>query len=79
MPIAASVLGGALEGAIVTGYGVGEVAAWGVTGVSALIETLDLAATLAEAMDAAAAPGEGMLFIRGLRRETVDKLCRGRS
>ena len=44
-----------------------------------MIETLDLAATLAEAMDAAAAPGEGMLFIRRLRRETVEKPCRGRS
>jgi hypothetical protein len=44
-----------------------------------MIETLDLAATLPEAIDAAAAPGAGMLFIRGLRRETLDQLCRGRS
>ena len=41
-------------------------------------DTLDLVASRAEAMDAAAAPGEGMLFVRGLGRETVDELCEGR-
>jgi malonate transporter and related proteins len=65
---AASALRGALSGgAIVAGYSVGEVAAWGVAGLFAMTETLDLAASRAEAMDAAAASGQGMLFVRGLR------------
>ena len=43
-----------------------------------MTDTLDLVASRAEAMDAAAAPGEGMLFIHGLKREAIDKLCEGR-
>ena len=66
------------EGAIVAGYSVGEIAAWGVAGLFVMTDTLDLVASRAEAMDAAAAPGEGMLFIHGLKREAIDKLCEGR-
>jgi [acyl-carrier-protein] S-malonyltransferase len=76
---AASALRDALsDGAIVAGYSVGEVAAWGVAGLFAMNDTLDLVASPAEAMDAAAAPGEGMPFVRGLGRGTIDKLCEGR-
>ena len=76
---AASALRGALsEGAIVAGYSVGEVAAWGVAGLFAMTDTLDLVASRAEAMDAAAGPDEGMLFVRGLKRDAVARLCEGR-
>jgi [acyl-carrier-protein] S-malonyltransferase len=60
---------------IVAGYSVGEVAAWGVAGLLSMTDTLDLVARRAEAMDAAASPGEGLLFVRGLCREVVDTLC----
>ena len=61
---------------IVAGYSVGEVAAWGVAGLVDPTVTLDLVARRAEAMDAASAAGEGLLFIRGLSRNTVDGLCK---
>ena len=60
---------------IVAGYSVGEVAAWGVAGLFRTTDTLDLVARRAEAMDAASRPGDGLLFIRGLSRDTVDRLC----
>ena len=60
---------------IVAGYSVGEVAAWGVAGLLSMTDTLDLVARRAEAMDAAASPGEGLLFVRGLSREAIDRLC----
>ncbi|SFV37055.1 acyltransferase domain-containing protein [Hyphomicrobium facile] len=60
---------------IVAGYSVGEVAAWGVAGVLSMIDTLDLVARRAEAMDAASPAGDGLLFVRGLSREVVDALC----
>ena len=44
---------------VVAGYSVGEVAAWGVAGVLTMTDTLDLVARRAEAMDAAASPGDG--------------------
>ena len=53
---------------IIAGYSVGEVAAWGVAGLLGMTDTLDLVARRAEAMDAAAPPGDGMLFVRGLSR-----------
>ena len=60
---------------VVAGYSVGEVAAWGADGALNLIDTLDLVARRADAMDAAATPGEGLLYIRGLSRQAVDTLC----
>ncbi len=59
---------------VVAGYSVGEVASWGVAGFLGAMETLDLAARRAELMSAAAAPGEGMVFVRGLPRAQVEKL-----
>ena len=73
---AATALRDELSGSVVVaGYSVGEVAAWGVAGALNLIDTLDLVARRADAMDAAATPGEGLLFIRGLSRQAVDTLC----
>jgi [acyl-carrier-protein] S-malonyltransferase len=60
---------------IVAGYSVGEVAAWGVAGVLSMTDTLDLVAHRAEVMDAASSPGDGLLFVRGLARATVERLC----
>lgn len=60
---------------IVAGYSVGEVAAWGVGGLLGMTDTLDLVARRAEAMDAATSPGDGLLFVRGLSRDDVDRLC----
>lgn len=61
---------------VVAGYSVGEMAAWGVAGRLGLTDTLDLVARRAEIMDAATPPGDGMLFVRGLSREAVDRLCK---
>ena len=61
---------------IVAGYSIGEVAAWGVAGLLSMTDTLDLVLKRAEAMDAAAPPGEGLLFVRGLSREAIDRLCK---
>ena len=60
---------------VVAGYSVGELAAWGVAGRLGPIETLDLAAFRAEAMDAVSQPGDGLLFVRGLSPGAVDRLC----
>ena len=60
---------------IVAGYSVGEVAAWAVAGLIEPAAALDLAAARAAAMDAASTPGDGLLFVRGLAREAVDRLC----
>ncbi len=61
---------------LIAGYSVGEVAAWGVAGLVDATVTLDLVARRAEAMDAASAVGDGLLFVRGLSRDTVDRLCK---
>ncbi len=60
---------------IVAGYSVGEVAAWGVAGLLSPIETLDLIASRVRAMDAATPSGDGLLFVRGLSRDAIDRLC----
>ncbi len=60
------------------GYSVGEVAAWGVAGLIGAVDTLVLVDTRARLMDAESHGDEGMLFIRGLDSESVDKLCEGR-
>lgn len=59
----------------VAGYSVGEVAAWGVAGRFSGQQTLDLVARRAAAMDAASVPGDGLLFVRGLSRDVLDRLC----
>ncbi|SCB09644.1 [acyl-carrier-protein] S-malonyltransferase [Bradyrhizobium shewense] len=63
------------HGAIVAGYSVGEVAAWGVGGLFEPAATLDLVVRRAEAMDAATRAGDGLIFVRGLSREDVDRIC----
>jgi [acyl-carrier-protein] S-malonyltransferase len=60
---------------VVTGYSVGELAAWGVAGGFSPHDTLDLAASRAEAMDRESRPGDGLLFVRGLSHEVVSGLC----
>lgn len=73
---AASALADAVScGVIIAGYSVGEVAAWGVGGLFDATATLDLVVRRAEAMDAATLAGDGLIFIRGLSRQEVDRLC----
>jgi [acyl-carrier-protein] S-malonyltransferase len=73
---AAAALRDAMPGRIiVAGYSVGEVAAWGVGGLFSAADTLDLVARRAEAMDAATQPGDGLMFVRGLSRGDIDRLC----
>jgi [acyl-carrier-protein] S-malonyltransferase len=62
----------------VAGYSVGEVAAWHVAGRIGALDALDLIVARAAAMDAASVGREGMLFVRGLSRSTLDALCAGR-
>ncbi|QDF37217.1 acyltransferase domain-containing protein [Bradyrhizobium symbiodeficiens] len=71
----AALKGAIPHGAINAGYSVGEVAAWG-AGVFEATVTLDLVARRAEAMDAATRAGDGLIFVRGLSRGDVDRLCR---
>ncbi|WP_092186994.1 malonate decarboxylase subunit epsilon [Bradyrhizobium sp. cf659] len=63
------------RGVIIAGYSVGEVAAWGIGGLLDATATLDLVARRAEAMDAATRVGDGLIFVRGLSREEVGRLC----
>jgi len=63
------------RGVIVAGYSVGEVAAWGVGGLFDATATLDLVARRAEAMDAATHAGDGLIFVRGLSRDEIGRLC----
>lgn len=63
------------DGVIIAGYSVGEVAAWGVGGPFDAAATLDLVARRADAMDAATRAGDGLIFVRGLSREEVGRLC----
>ncbi len=60
---------------IVLGYSVGELGAWAAAGLVAPEAALDLAVARAAAMDAASDPGDGLLFVRGLPRDAVDRLC----
>ncbi|WP_426614463.1 acyltransferase domain-containing protein [Bradyrhizobium sp. McL0616] len=63
------------HGAVIAGYSVGEIAAWG-AGLFEATVTLDLAARRAEAMDASTRAGDGLVFVRGLSRGDVERLCR---
>ena len=65
------------ERIIVAGYSVGEVAAWGAAGFLSMTDTLDLVARRAELMSAVSPSGDGMLFVRGVSREAIEKLCEG--
>ena len=64
---------------LLAGYSVGEVAAWGIAHLLDEAATLDLVAVRAELMDAAGAPGDGLLSIRGLSRSAVEELCKRHS
>jgi [acyl-carrier-protein] S-malonyltransferase len=60
---------------VVAGYSVGEVAGWGVAGLFGPTDTLDLVARRAEIMDSISPAGDGLLFVRGLPRAAIDRLC----
>ncbi|WP_380786496.1 ACP S-malonyltransferase [Sphingomonas sp. R86521] len=62
------------EPLLVAGYSVGEMTAWGVAGLWSAEETLQLTAVRAEAMDAAGGADDGLGFVRGLPRDTVEAL-----
>lgn len=73
---AAAALGDVIRNrTVVAGYSVGELAAWGAAGWFNTIDTLDLAAFRAEAMDTVSQVGDGLLFVRGLSRDAIDRLC----
>lgn len=61
--------------AIVAGYSIGDLAAWGVAGRFEPDVVLTLAARRAEAMDAATGQGFGLAGIRGLRLDVLDTLA----
>lgn len=61
----------------IAGYSVGEAAAWGVAGLIEPAATLELVATRADAMNAANHGQQGMLFVRGLTRDVIERLCDG--
>ena len=59
----------------IAGYSVGEVGAWHLAGLVDGHDTLDLVAARADAMDAARQGEQGLLFVRGLDRAGIDRLC----
>jgi [acyl-carrier-protein] S-malonyltransferase len=61
---------------VVAGYSVGELAAWGVAGLLDYEGVLDLAVQRAAAMDEATTQPSGLVAIRGLKRATLDPICR---
>jgi [acyl-carrier-protein] S-malonyltransferase len=61
--------------AIVAGYSIGDLAAWGVAGRFEPDVVLTLAARRAEAMDAATGQGFGLAGIRGLWLDVLDTLA----
>ncbi|MEA1833978.1 acyl transferase [Methylobacterium durans] len=63
---------------LVAGYSIGDLAAWGCAGRFAPETVLRLAAARAEAMDAAAAPGQGLAGIRGLPRARIGAMAEAR-
>lgn len=72
-----SVIAAARPGrAIVAGYSIGDLAAWGVAGRLDVATVLRLAAARAEAMDAASGDGFGLAGIRGIALGALDALAR---
>jgi len=71
-----AVLRSVAEPAVVAGYSVGELAAWGVAGLFDAAAVLGLAAERAAAMDAAAPNTSGLAAVRGLTRPVLDAICR---
>ncbi|ASG23928.1 ACP S-malonyltransferase [Nitrospirillum viridazoti] len=67
---------GAPPETIVAGYSVGEMAAWGIAGVWSPTDTLVLVERRAKAMDMAGGPDDQLAHVRGLARETVERLAR---
>jgi [acyl-carrier-protein] S-malonyltransferase len=63
---------------LVAGYSVGELAAWGVAGLIDYESVFDLAAQRATAMDKATTQPSGLVAIHGLKRDTVDRICKAR-
>jgi [acyl-carrier-protein] S-malonyltransferase len=61
---------------LVAGYSVGELAAWGVAGLIDYESVFDLAARRATAMDRATKEPSGLAAIHGLKRDTVDRICK---
>lgn len=61
--------------AIVAGYSIGDLAAWGCAGRLAIKDVLSLAAARAEAMDAASGDGFGLAGIRGLAEATAAQMA----
>jgi [acyl-carrier-protein] S-malonyltransferase len=61
---------------VIAGYSVGELAAWGVAGLLSDEAVLELAEQRAAAMDEAMAQPSGLVAIRGLKRATLDPICR---
>ena len=61
---------------VVAGYSVGELAAWGVAGLLDHEGVLDLAVQRAAAMDKATTQPSGLAAIRGLKRDTLDPICK---
>ncbi|NLS16283.1 acyltransferase domain-containing protein [Rhizobium sp. P40RR-XXII] len=66
---------GAPSETMVAGYSVGEMAAWGVAGVWSPMDTLRLVDQRARAMDAVGGPDDGLGYVRGLPRATVEQLA----
>lgn len=62
----------------VAGYSVGEIASWSVAGLIDAHDALDLVDARARAMDAASGGDERMVFVRGLARTDVERLCTDR-
>jgi [acyl-carrier-protein] S-malonyltransferase len=61
---------------VVAGYSVGELAAWGVAGLLTYEGVLDLVVQRAAAMDEATTEAAGLVAIRGLKRASLDPICR---
>ncbi|SCB33012.1 ACP S-malonyltransferase [Rhizobium multihospitium] len=66
---------GAPGEAMVAGYSVGEMAAWGVAGIWSPMDTLRLVDQRARAMDAAGGPDDGLGYVRGLPKAAVQELA----
>ena len=59
----------------IAGYSIGELAAWGCAGAFSPEATIELAGERAALMDAASGPDDGLAFVRGFGRDSIDGLC----